>query len=326
MSTPPDAPGVDFWSAETASGSPESWSFVGLDGLTRLSGASVYTAPHAESFRARLVRVQLDHVAVEAFAATPHRAVRGPRQIDEHPTPLLTFVHVVEGALSIDVAGSVFVLNADEATVLDSRDPVTLAATAAVRVLRSSVGIEHVPEYLRRRGTTIAAPLARTALSESFVSFASALLRSSAAGLPARGQQLIRATADLQNAVLDEAQRGADRASGPARLRERMEEYIETHLTDPDLGPVVLAEALGVSVRYAHVVFNDGARTIGRHIRERRLARIALTLRTSSDPVDLSGLAVQYDFSSTHAMSRAFREQYGMAPTAYRADGHRSFG
>lgn len=321
-----DAPHGDYWSSDVAVGTPESWAFDGAEGLARLSGAFVHSSPSPQWFRARLIRVQLDHTAIEAFSATRHRSVRGTREIAEYPTPVLSFVYVSDGSLQVELAGSAFVLHAGQFTVVDLRDAVEMSAPDDVRLLRSTVGVEHVPDYLQRRGTTIPGSLPRTALTESFIAFASAVLRSSTRGRPVQGQQLVQATVDLQNAVLAEAQQILGEPAGAAGLRYRMEEYIEAHLTDRDLGPAVVADALAISVRYAHAIFNDGDRTISRYVRERRLARIALALRTSSGPVDLGELATRYDFPSTESMSRGFTERFGMSPTSYRAGGHQTFG
>lgn len=326
MSAEDDEIGTFPGQSGASPGVSATWLFEGADGLSRVSGPHLFTASPPEAFRARLTRVQLDHVALDAFGVSAHRSRRGQEEIERFPTPLLTFVFMSEGHFDVELTGTTFRLRSGQFIVVDSRDPIRYSTDVAVRLLMASIGVEHVPPYLQERGMTMPGPLGRTPLTDSFLAFASAMLRSAANGRPARGAELVQATADLLNAVLAEAQNATQEPTGPAGLRYRIEEHIEAHLTDTDLSPGTIAGALGISVRHAHSVFNVGERTIGRHIRDRRIARIALTLRTSPSTPGLSDLATRFAFSSTEAMSRAFRSQIGMSPSEYRASSHRSLG
>jgi AraC family transcriptional regulator, positive regulator of tynA and feaB len=73
-------------------------------------------------------------------------------------------------------------------------------------------------------------------------------------------------------------------------------------------------------------VFNDGERTIARYIRDRRLDAIALELRTAARRAELSELAAHHGYRGHEAMSRAFRERFGVSPTEYRAREYRALG
>lgn len=319
-------PSDDFWSTEDPIGTASTWIFDGADGLERLSGSASYSAPDPSRFRARLTRIQLDHVALEGFAATAHRSTRAAEHIRDFPTPMLTFAFLRAGRLRVELADATFEIGPGEFVIVDSADPVTFTAEAEVRALVSMIGIGHVPAHLLSRGTTIAGPLARTPLVDSFVAFQATILSSSLSGRRAQGDQLIRAVSELHSAVLAEAQQIAGEPTGPAALRYRMEEYIDAHLSEPDLNPDTIAAAVGISLRHAHNVFNDGERTIARFVRDRRIEAVAFRLRTDTERVPLPVLAAEHGFSSSDAMSRAFRERYGMGPGEYRAGGHRSFG
>ena len=51
----------------------------------------------------------------------------------------------------------------------------------------------------------------------------------------------------------------------------RILDYVELHLTDPDLSPEVIARAHHISVRYLHKLFKGEGTTVGRWIPRRRL-------------------------------------------------------
>lgn len=315
-------PAVVFWPRQLDDGVSASWSFHGQDGLDRLSGPAAYTAPDPASFRARLVQVQLDHVALEAFAATPHTASRTAEHIAALPTPVLMFILLAEGRMTIRAADESFVLESGQFIVTDSRHPIGYSAETDVRMLRTMVGVEHVPTALQRRGTVVPEPLDRTPLAEGFAALVSSLLRTAAEGRLTRSAHTIKAVAELQSAVLAEAQDTVDRPTSSA-LRDRIEDHIDAHLHDPDLGPASVAAALGISLRHAHGTFGQDGMTIGRFIRERRIQSVAIELRGANRMPALADLAARHGFRSADAMARAFRERHGVSVREYQRNGHR---
>ncbi len=312
----------EYWYDQTDRDTFSTWEFAGQEGLDRLSGGSSFSAAMPSAFQARLTRAQLDHVAVDAFMATPHRADRGPREIQDVPVSVLTFMLLAEGSMRAEMNETAFDVQAGQFVLVDSRDVASHIATSAVRMLITTIDIEHIPPYLRARGMTLPGPLSRTSLVDSYVAFASSLLRGGEHAVP-RGTHLLRAVTDLQAAVLAEAQETTADLGGTEGLRYRMEGYIERHYTDGDLNPASVAAGIGISLRHAHNVFNDDERTLARYIRDRRLDAIALALRSTADRTGLSELAARNGYGSQEAMSRAFRERFGMAPTEYRETGLR---
>lgn len=316
----------DFWTDRSIVGTASTAVFEGQDGLDQLGGPAAFSAPEPSRFRARLTGVEVDHVALRGFAATPYRSARTPAHIAVTGTPLLTFVFPRTGTMRVELSDASFVVGPEEFFVVDSRDPVVITAASGVRVLASAIGIEHVPMHLLSRGTTISAPLQRTLLVDSFVAFQATILSASTRSPRPHGDQLVRAMSDLHAALLTEAQRLAGEPTGSTALRYRMEEYIDAHMADVDLDPATIARAVGISLRHAHSVFNEGDRTIGKFILHRRIEAVAFTLRTSDEREPLADLAERHGFSSAGAMSRAFRDRYGRNPTEYRAEEHRSAG
>jgi AraC-like DNA-binding protein len=311
-----------LWSRRFDDGGSESWSFLGDDGLDRLSGPATYVASDPSSFRARLVQVQLDHVVLEAFAATPHTAIRAEEHIAASPTALLMFMLLAEGRMTIDSGDRSFELQAGQFIVADSRHPLRYSADSDIRLLRTMVGADHVPTALQRRGTVVAEALDRTPLAEGFAALISSLLRTAAEGRLTPSAHMIKAVAELQSAVLAEAQDTADRPISNS-LRDRIEDYIDAHLADPDLGPAAIAEALGISLRHAHGTFGHDGMTIGRFIRERRIESVAIELRGADRMPDPADLAARHGFRSVEALNRAFRAERGASVREYQRGGHR---
>jgi AraC-like DNA-binding protein len=102
-------------------------------------------------------------------------------------------------------------------------------------------------------------------------------------------------------------------------VRGRIRQYIQAHLSDPDLSIDRIASAMGCSKRYLHQVFAAGNLKIERYIWELRIdqCRKALIDREQSEK-SVSKIAFEWGFNSSAHFSRMFRSQVGVAPTAFR--------
>ena len=118
----------------------------------------------------------------------------------------------------------------------------------------------------------------------------------------------------LRSALAADLQR-ADTAA--ARYREAVE-YVNRHLTDPDLSAERIAEALFVSRRRLYQLFDDGEGISGR-IRRMRIERAQQLL---ADPTRASHgigeLAKLCGFVNAAHFSRTFRKVVGQTPREYR--------
>jgi AraC-like DNA-binding protein len=83
----------------------------------------------------------------------------------------------------------------------------------------------------------------------------------------------------------------------------------------------MIAAELGISLRYAHQVFNRDGTTIARFIRDRRLDAAAAALRDAQAGARPGELATRYGFGSRDQLARAFRRRYGMTMREYRDAG-----
>jgi AraC family transcriptional activator of tynA and feaB len=93
---------------------------------------------------------------------------------------------------------------------------------------------------------------------------------------------------------------------------------IEARLADPKLDAQAVAEAVGISVRYANRLFEDQDTSLKRFILSRRLARCRLAF---GDPNQshrtVSEIAQGWGFSDMTHLARRFKEAYGVSPSEY---------
>jgi AraC-like DNA-binding protein len=127
---------------------------------------------------------------------------------------------------------------------------------------------------------------------------------------------LFSATLDLLAASL-QPEESAVRVTASTRLRSRIEEYIESHLADPSLAPVSIAQAHGISVRQLHRVFADTEFTVERWIWSRRLESCRRDLLQQPN-ASISQIAFAWGFNDAAHFSRAFRERFGVSPRGLR--------
>jgi len=105
-----------------------------------------------------------------------------------------------------------------------------------------------------------------------------------------------------------------------SELSGRILRFIDSHISEPALGPVQVASAMGVSVRHVHRLFSVTGNTMGDYIRVRRLERCLNDLvnprfreRTITD------IAFFWGFSDAAHFSHSFKKQFGVSPRAFRA-------
>lgn len=103
------------------------------------------------------------------------------------------------------------------------------------------------------------------------------------------------------------------------RLRRRACAMIEAELCDPALTPAAIAAALGVTPRYLQMAFADMRVTPSDYIRDHRLDLASRILAVDGSAPPITGLALEVGFGDLTYFSRAFRNRFGITPSAYRA-------
>lgn len=95
--------------------------------------------------------------------------------------------------------------------------------------------------------------------------------------------------------------------------------FIETHFTRP-ISLAEVADASGVTRFHLARAFNlqTGSSVLG-YARKRRLSEAAKAIRSGAG--DILSLAIDYGYSSHEAFSRAFRVEFGIAPSTLRQSG-----
>lgn len=102
-------------------------------------------------------------------------------------------------------------------------------------------------------------------------------------------------------------------------LLPKILKYLTRNISDPELSPRRVAEHFGVSVRYLHRIFAATGSTFRSHVVAKRLQHVreeivAAPARTQG----IAALARKWGFEDITTFNKAFRRQFGCAPSHFR--------
>ncbi|WP_460062704.1 helix-turn-helix domain-containing protein [Streptomyces sp. YKOK-I1] len=171
-------------------------------------------------------------------------------------------------------------------------------------------------------GRVTRTPVARASRLGTLLSpLLSDLARAAAEARPQVGEMLAWNAVNLLSTLAVEqlGARTPDPASPRSPVLTRVLEYVELHLTEPELSPEVIARAHHVSVRHLHKLFKDEGTSVGRWILRRRLDECRRDLmRHGRGSRTIAAVAARWGFLSAPHFSRVFRAAYGMSPSEWR--------
>ena len=138
------------------------------------------------------------------------------------------------------------------------------------------------------------------------------------ATLPAAAVSIAaRATLELVQLVTATDSPPLDSAPLRVALLPQVRRYIERYLHDPELTPSRIAEANAISVRTLHAMFAATGESVSDYVRRHRLERSHLAL-ISQPEVAVIEVSRRWGFKNSSHFARAFRAEYGMAPSDLR--------
>ncbi|WP_349631554.1 helix-turn-helix transcriptional regulator [Bradyrhizobium tropiciagri] len=133
---------------------------------------------------------------------------------------------------------------------------------------------------------------------------------------------LLRAVSDfalIERGVLKPGSRRAQQALRVARL-SLAQRLIARHLSKPSLSPAMVADLLGVSVRYLHVLFETTGTSFSQTVTTQRLHESRRLLREKPQR-PIADIALACGFGSLATFYRIFSASEGVTPGEYRAAG-----
>ncbi len=98
-----------------------------------------------------------------------------------------------------------------------------------------------------------------------------------------------------------------------------VKDFIERYLGDSELDTTMIATGTGLSPRHINDLFNDEQTSLMRYVWARRLEKCRQDIATLN-PIFVSIIAYKWGFNNLSHFSRAFKQQFGVCPTALKRD------
>jgi len=106
--------------------------------------------------------------------------------------------------------------------------------------------------------------------------------------------------------------------NGSAAILQRIKVYINANLDNPDLNPVMTADAMGITVSYLHKIFLQNNTTLMQFVLAERLERCRRDIAKVDRADGISQIAYRWGFNDASHFSRSFRKRFGKSPREYR--------
>lgn len=313
-------------------GQLETFSTVGLDGRRKLEfwndticdtfTPNVSDPRDPRNFTGRLSRTKVGEFRVAEVYSDPQH-VRHSRALVARTRAAMFFLHMqLDGESLNRQDGREAHLLPGDFTLCDTTRPYEILFEKPNRMF-----VLGIPDTLMRRH--LACPENVVAIPMSGQQGLSGLLSHFLRGFwrqcheeidPLVAPKLTRAILDLTASAYTAVPRSqADRSSLATAHRNRIVNYIEAHLGDPDLTPMKVAQACKMTPRYLHHLFSQESETVARYILRRRLEECsrALVLPAQRGRT-VTSIAFDYGFNSPTHFGRVFRARYGVTPREYR--------
>ncbi|MFW0111320.1 helix-turn-helix domain-containing protein [Rothia sp. CCM 9416] len=277
-------------------------------------------APNPGSFRASARTASLGEIMLLDMRTPAHSVSREPEPSEQVQGGYCKLSLQLEGQSQVSQDGRRCTLNPGDLALYITKRPYRLDYTGPQRslvVLFPQSFVHLSPEYT---DLITATPVSE---SQGLGKFAVPLFEQLATNLEELGGPhalaLVRSALEMVITVMIAESTQAGRQ--PAHtIYHRAVAYIEEHLDDPDLGPSKIAEALYISLRQLHSRFSAHQQTVSAFIRVRRLERIREDLANPRYRAEsVQAISARYALFDPSYVSKAFKTQYGLSPSAYRS-------
>lgn len=102
-------------------------------------------------------------------------------------------------------------------------------------------------------------------------------------------------------------------------LLSKIQQYILERLDDTQLSVRSIAAAHWISVRTLHLVFSESGTSVARWVRQQRLERCRRELMSATGSTTITSVAFRWGFNDASHFSRAFKQEFGVPPSAVMA-------
>ena len=275
---------------------------------------------HPERFRGCLDAGTAGDIHVFDISADEHAVHRTPALVARAPQHYFKFTLIEHGGGLIVQEGRETALRSGDMTIYDTDKPYSLLFDDAVRmsIVMFPKQMLEIPTEMLGRLTAVRLD-GSTGVGAMIRPFVSSLAREVTEVDGHVARRLFRTAIDMVGTLLEANLANALTIGAHDALVRSILDYIDDHLSAPELNPSQIAAAHFISVRHLHALFADQGTTVSTIIRTRRLERcyddLVNPLRAERS---VTSIALDNGFIDPAHFSRTFRAHFGVPPSTLR--------
>lgn len=281
--------------------------------------SSIRTAETKDSdFEASFLESNIGSIQIYGIRSNPHTLERSPQLISPESPHDVKFYLQLSGTTIIEQGKQTTALKPGQLTLFVTYLPYTIRFPTAQQGL-----LVKAPASILSHPESVIESLALTTLDRK-KGIGSVLLPSFSllGNCLEENRSTVQAVECLLEAViyaLIEVQQ-ADRPLTHDSTFEKATEFIDCHLSDPSLNAESVAKAMYISLRSLQKHFADHQLTVTKYIKSRRVHLIRRDLANPAlSDLSIREIAQAYGLVQPSHISRAFKEEFGISPRAFRS-------
>ena len=275
-------------------------------------------------FAGTVSHVGIGHMHVADVAAGPHVVRRTGALIRRSDPGFYKLSLQISGRSVLSQDDRQAVLSPGDFVVYDTTRPYELAFPGSFRMIVLMFPRELLQlSALSMNSSTGKCISGRFGLGATISPFIVGAARQAEACSAQAGSRLADAVVDMLSASFVDERDSTDCCAGQGRhqveLLNRIRDYVEDHLSDPELVPSAIAAAHYISPRYLRKLFEAEGDSVTRWIRTRRLDHCRRDLlRADLSDRSVSAIGASWGLTDAAHFSRLFKAAYGLSPRDYR--------
>lgn len=277
-------------------------------------------APSRQNFWAELHEVNLADVHLYDMSTAPHKVVRPQELIDPTATAFCKLSLQIRGNCVLEQDGRRCTLSAGDLGLYVTQRPYTLNYDSdqhSMVMIFPQDMIQMSPDQV---ALITATPVSRNqGLGRVAVPLFEQLAQNVEVLSGPHAISLVRSSLDILVTVLSAQMRESAKDDSHTLLFHQAVSYIDAHLSNPELSPTLVANALFISLRQLHTRFSEHGLTLSAFIKQRRLKAIRQDL---ANPIlsheSIGTISARYGLVDAAYISKAFKAEFGEPPAVYR--------
>lgn len=287
----------------------------------QICGDCRFEFPSRRPFHGSIERRSLAGLELTRFSSTPVSFAKFPVETANSAGRSCIVITQLQGVRGYSQGGATAILKPGDSTLIDSGRPWSSNCAGECSRLYLRVPRWLMENRLRLPNLALLPRISgASGLGVTLFRLATSLYQKAQVLTLEEGASAIEAYLQILCACVGYPERRGEERSHCVELFSRVEQFIETHLSEPTLCPTEIANAVGISVRHLHRLFLQKESTVAEYIRERRLecCRTELCDPRFSDR-NITEIAFFWGFSDSAHFSRCFKRRFGVSPSLFRS-------